>query len=249
MAGLTTVSIPSAADGGVDLSAFRAALGSRTAAIMITNPSTLGLFESRIGDLLAMVHEAGALAYMDGANLNAIMGRYRPGAVGFDVMHINTHKTFSTPHGGGGPGAGPVGVGERLLPYLPAPRVLREADGTFRLERPDERTTSIGRLRSFVGSTGVLVRAYAYIRTHGGPGLEEVTDDAVLAATTSSIGWPHPVPTTSRSRASASTSSSPRPRRSSARPGSGRSTSPSASSTTVSMPRRSTSRSRSTRGC
>jgi glycine dehydrogenase subunit 2 len=97
-------------------------------------------------------------------------------------MHINTHKTFSTPHGGGGPGAGPVGVGDRLLPYLPAPRVLREEGGSFRLERPGERPSSIGRLRSFVGSTGVLVRAYAYIRTHGGSGLSEVTDDAVLAA-------------------------------------------------------------------
>ena len=182
MAGLATVSIPSAADGGVDLDAFRAALGPTTAAVMITNPSTLGIFESRIGELLEMVRSVGALAYMDGANLNAIMGRYKPGAAGFDVMHINTHKTFSTPHGGGGPGAGPVGVGDRLEPYLPAPRVLREADGSFRLERAGERPTSIGRLRSFVGSTGVLVRAYAYIRTHGGSGLCEVTDDAVLAA-------------------------------------------------------------------
>ena len=182
MAGLTTVHIPTAADGGVDLEAFRAALGPRTAAVMITNPSTLGIFEARIGDLLEMIHAVGALAYMDGANLNAIMGRYRPGAAGFDVMHINTHKTFSTPHGGGGPGAGPVGVGERLEPYLPAPRVVREPDGTFRLERTAERPTAIGRLRSFVGSTGVLVRAYAYIRTHGGSGLCEVTDDAVLAA-------------------------------------------------------------------
>ncbi|HEY4633407.1 MAG TPA: aminomethyl-transferring glycine dehydrogenase subunit GcvPB, partial [Candidatus Limnocylindrales bacterium] len=182
MAGFTTVSIPTAADGGVDLGAFRAALGPTTAAVMITNPSTLGIFESRIGELLEMVRSVGALAYMDGANLNAIMGRYKPGAAGFDVMHINTHKTFSTPHGGGGPGAGPVGVGDRLEPYLPAPRVLREADGSFRLERAGERPTSIGRLRSFVGSTGVLVRAYAYIRTHGGSGLCEVTDDAVLAA-------------------------------------------------------------------
>jgi glycine dehydrogenase subunit 2 len=182
MAGLSTVSVPSAPDGGVDLDAFRAALGPQTAAIMITNPSTLGLFESRIGELLDLVHGVGALAYMDGANLNAIMGRYKPGMAGFDVMHLNTHKTFSTPHGGGGPGAGPVGVGDRLAPYLPAPRVLREADGSFRLERPGERPRSIGRLRSFVGSTGVLVRAYAYIRTHGGTGLAEVTDDAVLAA-------------------------------------------------------------------
>ena len=182
MAGYRTITIPSAADGGVDLDAFRAALGPRTAAVMITNPSTLGLFEARIGELLDAVHEAGALAYMDGANLNAILGRFKPGEAGFDVMHFNVHKTFSTPHGGGGPGAGPVGVGETLLPYLPAPRVLREDDGTFRLERPGERPTSIGRLRSFVGNTGVLVRAYAYIRAHGGSGLREVSDDAVLAA-------------------------------------------------------------------
>lgn len=182
MAGMTTVNVPSAPDGGVDLDAFRAALGPRTAAIMITNPSTLGMFERRIGELLDAVHEAGGLAYMDGANLNAILGRFRPGEAGFDVMHINTHKTFSTPHGGGGPGAGPVGVGERLAPYLPAPRVLRQADGTFRLEAVGERSTSIGRMRSYVGSTGVLVRAYAYLRAHGGSGLAEVTDDAVLAA-------------------------------------------------------------------
>jgi glycine dehydrogenase subunit 2 len=182
MAGFRTITIPSAADGGVDLAAFEAALGPRTAAVMITNPSTLGLFESRIGLLLDEVHRAGALAYMDGANLNAILGRFKPGEAGFDVMHFNVHKTFSTPHGGGGPGAGPVGVGERLLDYLPSPRVLREPDGTYRLERPGERETSIGRLRSFVGNTGVLVRAYAYLRAHGGSGLREVSDDAVLAA-------------------------------------------------------------------
>ena len=182
MAGYKTITIPSAADGGVDLDAFQAALGPRTAAVMITNPSTLGLFERRIGELLTAVHEAGALAYMDGANLNAILGRFKPGEAGFDVMHFNVHKTFSTPHGGGGPGAGPVGVGERLVPYLPTPRVLRTDEGTFRLERPDERATSIGRLRSFIGNTGVLVRAYAYIRAHGAAGLAEVSDDAVLAA-------------------------------------------------------------------
>jgi glycine dehydrogenase subunit 2 len=182
MAGFKTVSIPSAPDGGVDVAAFRAALGPQTAAVMITNPSTLGLFESRVGELLDAVHEVGALAYMDGANLNAIMGRFKPGDAGFDVMHINVHKTFSTPHGGGGPGAGPVGVGDKLLPFLPSPRVLREANGTFRLERPGERPSSIGRVRSFVGNTGVLVRAYAYIRAHGAAGLCEVSDDAVLAA-------------------------------------------------------------------
>jgi glycine dehydrogenase subunit 2 len=182
MAGFRTVTVPSAADGGVDLDAFRAALGPRTAAVMITNPSTLGLFEARIGELLQAVHEAGALAYMDGANLNAILGRFKPGEAGFDVMHFNVHKTFSTPHGGGGPGAGPVGAGEALVPYLPEPRVLREDGGTFRLERTGERASSIGRMRSFVGNTGVLVRAYAYIRAHGGSGLREVSDDAVLAA-------------------------------------------------------------------
>ena len=182
MAGFKTVTIPSASDGGVDVEAFRTALGPRMAAIMITNPSTVGLFESRLCDLLDAVHGAGALAYMDGANLNAIMGRFKPGEAGFDVMHINVHKTFSTPHGGGGPGAGPVGVGDKLLPFLPSPRVLREPDGRFRLEAAGERSSSIGRVRAFAGNTGVLVRAYAYILAHGGPGLCEVSEDAVLAA-------------------------------------------------------------------
>ena len=182
MAGYKTVTIPSAPDGGVDIEAFKAALGPKTAAIMITNPSTLGLFERRIGELLEATHAAGALAYMDGANLNAILGRFKPGEAGFDVMHFNTHKTFSTPHGGGGPGAGPVGARANLAPFLPAPRVIREPDGTYRLERPGERPTSIGRMRSFFGSTGVLVRAYAYLRAHGDSGLREVSDDAVLAA-------------------------------------------------------------------
>ncbi len=181
MAGYRTVNVPSAPDGGVDLDAFRAVLGPRTAAVMITNPSTLGLFEPRIGELIELVHAAGGLAYMDGANLNAIMGRFKPGEAGFDAMHFNVHKTFSTPHGGGGPGAGPVGVGEKLLPFLPAPRVLRDPDGTFRLERPGERPTAIGRVRSFVGNTGVLVRAYAYILAHGRD-LALVSEDAVLAA-------------------------------------------------------------------
>jgi glycine cleavage system P protein (glycine dehydrogenase) subunit 2 len=182
MAGFRTITIPSAADGGVDLDAFRTALGPRTAAIMITNPSTLGLFERRIGELLAATHAAGALAYMDGANLNAVLGRFKPGEAGFDVMHFNTHKTFSTPHGGGGPGAGPVGVLAPLIPFLPTPRVVAAGDGEYRLEGWGERPASIGRLRSFVGSTGVLVRAYAYLRAHGAAGLREVSDDAVLAA-------------------------------------------------------------------
>ncbi|MCU0478640.1 MAG: aminomethyl-transferring glycine dehydrogenase subunit GcvPB [Chloroflexi bacterium] len=182
MAGFRTVNIPSAPDGGVDLDAFRAALGPTTAAVMITNPSTVGLFESRVVELLDLVHAAGALAYMDGANLNAMLGHFRPGAAGFDVMHFNVHKTFSTPHGGGGPGAGPVGVRSHLVPYLPEPLVLREPDGSYRLERTGERPASIGRMRSFVGNVGILVRAYAYLRAHGAAGLREVSDDAVLAA-------------------------------------------------------------------
>src|SRR5688572_19946822 len=123
---------------------------------------------------------------MDGANMSAIVGKFRPGQAGFDVMHFNTHKTFSTPHGGGGPGAGPVAVNDKLVPYLPAPRVLREETpqgaARFRLERHDERPTSIGRVRSYQGSVGVLVRAYTYLLAHGGNGLVEVSEDAVLAA-------------------------------------------------------------------
>jgi glycine dehydrogenase subunit 2 len=182
MAGYRTVTVRSNAQGEVDLDGLRAALGPQTAAVMLTNPSTLGLFETGLRELLDAVHEAGALAYMDGANMNAVLGRFKPGAAGFDVMHFNTHKTFSTPHGGGGPGAGPVAVSQRLLPFLPAPRVLREDDGTFRLERPGERPDSIGRVRSYQGSVGVLVRAYAYMLAHGGSGLEQVSEDAVLAA-------------------------------------------------------------------
>jgi glycine dehydrogenase subunit 2 len=182
MAGFRTVTVPSGADGDVNLDALRTALGPQTAAVMLTNPSTLGLFEARIVDILEAVHAVGALAYMDGANMNAILGKFRPGAAGFDVMHFNTHKTFSTPHGGGGPGAGPVAVSERLAPFLPGPRVLREADGSFRLERAGERPASIGRVRAYQGSAGVLVRAYAYLLAHGGPGLAQVSEDAVLAA-------------------------------------------------------------------
>ena len=182
MAGYRTVTVRSNERGAVDLEALRAALGPQTAAVMLTNPSTLGLFETRIEQLLEAVHAAGALAYMDGANMNAVLGRFKPGRAGFDVMHFNTHKTFSTPHGGGGPGAGPVAVNERLLPFLPAPRVLHEDDGRFRLEADGERPAAIGRVRSYVGSVGVLVRAYAYLLAHGGSGLRQVSDDAVLAA-------------------------------------------------------------------
>jgi len=182
MAGFRTVTVRSDAGGEVDLDALRGALGPQTAAVMLTNPSTLGLFETRTAQLLEVVHGVGALAYMDGANMNAVLGKFKPGQAGFDVMHFNTHKTFSTPHGGGGPGAGPVAVGEKLLPFLPAPRVLRNEDGSFGLEAPTERPTSIGRVRSYQGSVGVLVRAYAYVLAHGGPGLEQVSEDAVLAA-------------------------------------------------------------------
>jgi glycine dehydrogenase subunit 2 len=197
MVGFQAVTIPSNERGGIDLDALRAALGPDTAALMITNPSTLGIFEDQIDLVLAAVHEAGAIAYMDGANLNAILGRFRPGAVGFDVMHFNLHKTFSTPHGGGGPGAGPVGVSERLAPFLPGPLpVLAEGDADevrrnawagrttagarFALE-PD-RPTSIGRVRMHTGNFGMFVRAYTYIRSNGDMGLRQVSDDAVLAA-------------------------------------------------------------------
>jgi len=174
--------VPIGPDGDVDLTALRAAVGPNTAGIMLTNPSTLGVFERRIEEVARLVHEAGGLLYYDGANANAVLGRSRPGDMGFDIVHFNTHKTFSTPHGGGGPGAGPVGVREALAPFLPGPLVVREPDGTFRLERDGERPSSIGRVRSYFGSTGVLVRAYAYLRAHGGSGLREVSDDAVLAA-------------------------------------------------------------------
>jgi glycine dehydrogenase subunit 2 len=149
---------------------------------MLTNPSTLGLFEHHVVELLEAVHAAGALAYMDGANLNAVLGHFRPGAAGFDVMHFNLHKTFSTPHGGGGPGAGPVAAAAHLAAFLPGPLVLAEPDGSFRLERQGERPASIGRMRAYQGSMGVLVRAFAYILAHGGSGLRQVSDDAVLAA-------------------------------------------------------------------
>jgi glycine dehydrogenase subunit 2 len=181
MAGFKTVTVRSNAEGQVDLDALRSALGPRTAAVMLTNPSTLGLFEKQIEEVLAAVHGAGALAYMDGANMNAILGKFRPGQAGFDVMHFNTHKTFSTPHGGGGPGAGPVAVNEKLVPFLPWPRVVHE-DDRFRIERANERPSSIGRVRSYQGSVGVLVRAYSYLLAHGGDGLVEVSEDAVLNA-------------------------------------------------------------------
>jgi glycine dehydrogenase subunit 2 len=199
MVGYTAVTIPSNPRGGIDLDALRAALGPDTAALMITNPSTLGIFEDQIDQVIAAVKEAGAITYMDGANLNAILGRFRPGEAGFDVMHFNLHKTFSTPHGGGGPGAGPIGVSQRLAPYLPTPLPQLVAGdpaevrgnawsgrstlgARFALEAPDARPTSIGKVRAFTGNFGMFVRAYTYIRSNGGDGLREVSNDAVLAA-------------------------------------------------------------------
>lgn len=179
-AGFETLTIPSDAGGMVDLAALRAAVGPDTAALMLTNPSTLGLFERHIAEIAEIVHEAGGLLYYDGANSNAIMGITRPGDMGFDVVHLNLHKTMSTPHGGGGPGAGPVGVKEKLIPYLPKPVVGRRDDGAYYWDwdRPD----SIGRVKSYYGNFGILVRAYAYIRSYGPEGLKRVSECAVLNA-------------------------------------------------------------------
>ncbi|HUT27884.1 MAG TPA: aminomethyl-transferring glycine dehydrogenase subunit GcvPB [Methanomassiliicoccales archaeon] len=177
MAGYTVVEVPSGPDGCVDLEALKASLSERTAAVMVTNPNTLGLFEKDIGTLAEMVHEAGALLYYDGANLNAIMGMTTPGIMDFDIVHFNLHKTFATPHGGGGPGAGPVGVRKFLEPFLPVPRIV-SAEGKYALEF--DRIDSIGKVRSLYGNFAVLVRAYAYILAKGGDGLKEVSQKAVL---------------------------------------------------------------------
>jgi glycine dehydrogenase subunit 2 len=177
MAGYTVIEIPSGKDGCVDLEALGAALSERTAAVMVTNPNTLGLFEKDIVQLAEMVHEAGALLYYDGANLNAIMGITSPGVMDFDIVHFNLHKTFATPHGGGGPGAGPVGVKGSLEPYLPVPRIVCE-EGRYSLDF--DREGSIGKVRSLFGNFAVLVRAYAYILAQGGDGLREISQRAVL---------------------------------------------------------------------
>ncbi|ADU51302.1 glycine dehydrogenase (decarboxylating) beta subunit [Thermaerobacter marianensis DSM 12885] len=181
MAGYKVVEVPSDARGGVDLKALEAVLDEDVAALMLTNPNTLGLFDENIHRIAEMVHAAGGLLYYDGANANAILGISRPGDMGFDVVHFNLHKTFSTPHGGGGPGAGPVGVKEELVPFLPAPLVERDpATGRFYLDH--DRPQAIGRMRSFYGNFAVLVRAYAYIRALGAEGLRRVSEDAVLNA-------------------------------------------------------------------
>jgi glycine dehydrogenase subunit 2 len=179
-AGFDTVTIKSNDKGLVDLDALRAAVGPDTAALMLTNPNTLGLFEEDIVQIAKIVHEAGGLLYYDGANANAILGISRPGDMGFDVVHLNLHKTFSTPHGGGGPGAGPVGVKARLVPYLPTPVVEKKADGTFYFDYNYPET--IGRVKGFYGNFGILVRTYTYIRTLGADGLRKVSEYAVLNA-------------------------------------------------------------------
>ncbi|MDF9746241.1 aminomethyl-transferring glycine dehydrogenase subunit GcvPB [Natrinema salsiterrestre] len=185
LGGYDVVSLPSDDEGRVDLDALEAALGEQTAALMLTNPNTLGLFERDIAEIAEMVHDVGGLLYYDGANLNALLGRARPGDMGFDVMHYNVHKTFATPHGGGGPGAGPVGVVEKLAPFLPAPRV-REREGTSKADEPvyerfDPEHT-IGKVHGFDGNWLVLVKAFAYIARLGDAGLSDASASAVLNA-------------------------------------------------------------------
>jgi len=181
MCGYTVKEIPTNDQGDVDLTALKAAVGPHTAGIMLTNPSTLGVFERNIVAIAKVVHDAGGLLYYDGANLNAILGKVKPGDMGFDVIHMNLHKTFSTPHGGGGPGAGPVGVSERLLPYLPIPVVTKEGE-TYRWLAEKDRPHSIGRLSAFGGNAGVLLRAYIYARLLGRAGMQRVAEYSTLNA-------------------------------------------------------------------
>lgn len=179
IAGYDVVEIKSNAKGTVDLDALREAVGPDTAGLMLTNPNTLGLFETDIVEMAEIVHEAGGLLYYDGANANAILEQVRPGDMGFDIVHLNLHKTFSTPHGGGGPGSGPVGVKAFLEPFMPTPRIVKEKDTyTIQTDYPD----SIGRVKGYFGNFGVNVRAYAYIKTMGAEGLRAVSDSAVLHA-------------------------------------------------------------------
>jgi len=181
MCGCDVVEIPTRADGDLDIDRLRDAVGPKTAGIMLTNPSTLGLFERQIGTIAEIVHAAGGLLYYDGANLNAILGKTLPGEMGFDVVHMNLHKTFSTPHGGGGPGSGAVGVNEKLRPFLPTPFVSYEND-TYDWVTEADLPQSIGRLSAFMGNSGVLLRAYVYMRMLGRAGMERVSDFAVLNA-------------------------------------------------------------------
>jgi glycine dehydrogenase subunit 2 len=181
MCGYKIKEIPTDAEGDVDLEALSKALGPQTAGIMLTNPSTLGVFERKIEEIAKMVHQAGGLLYYDGANLNAILGKVRPGDMGFDVMHINLHKTFATPHGGGGPGSGPVAAGARLTPYLPIPIVGKE-NNVYRWLTQKDCPQSIGRLSAFMGNAGILIRAYIYARLLGRKGMIRVAEFATLNA-------------------------------------------------------------------
>ncbi|HHW58375.1 MAG TPA: aminomethyl-transferring glycine dehydrogenase subunit GcvPB [Clostridia bacterium] len=179
VAGFDVIEIKSNKEGAIDLEALKAVLNDEVAGLMLTNPSTLGLFEENIVEIARLVHEAGGLLYYDGANLNAIMGITRPGDMGFDVVHLNLHKTFSTPHGGGGPGAGPVGVKNELADFLPVP-VIEFKDGIYSLNY--DRPLSIGKVRSFYGNFNVLIKAYSYILTMGAEGLKRASEMAVLNA-------------------------------------------------------------------
>ncbi len=181
MCGYKVREVRTDADGNVDVAALSAAVGPQTAGLMLTNPSTLGVFERTIEQIRAVVHSAGGLLYYDGANLNAILGRVRPGDMGFDVIHMNLHKTFSTPHGGGGPGAGPVGVNDRLQPFLPVP-IVEHVDDAYVMVDEAQRPQSIGRLSAFMGNPGVLLRAYVYARMLGREGMRRVADFATLNA-------------------------------------------------------------------
>lgn len=182
MSGMKVVEVPSDARGNVDLEKLRALIekyGPNLLGLMLTNPNTLGLFDENVEEVLRLVHEAGGLVYGDGANFNAILGIAKPGELGFDVMHYNLHKTFSTPHGGGGPGSGAVGVAAHLVEYLPGPIVVKDEDDFYRWHMP---ARTIGRVKTFWGNFGILVRAYTYIRMHGAEGLRQVSENAVLNA-------------------------------------------------------------------
>ena len=182
MCGYKVTEVPVDASGDVDVEALKAVVGPQTAGLMMTNPSTCGVFERQIESIAQIVHDAGGLLYYDGANLNAILGKVKPGDMGFDVLHMNLHKTFSTPHGGGGPGAGPVGVGERLLPYLPIPTVGKDDDGRYRWLDERDLPNSIGRLSGFMGNAGILLRALAYAWMLGREGILRVGEYATLNA-------------------------------------------------------------------
>jgi glycine dehydrogenase subunit 2 len=179
MVGMRVIEVKSDRRGNVDLDDLKSKLSPRTAGLMLTNPNTLGLFEEQVQEVARLVHEAGGLVYGDGANFNAILGIIKPRMVGIDLMHYNLHKTFTTPHGGGGPGAGPVGCTAELAPFLPSPVVVRKDDGSFAFHTPPQ---SIGRIKTFYGNFGMLVRAWTYIRTLGAAGLKEVSETAVLNA-------------------------------------------------------------------